>query len=74
MKNDSQLNRSHGNPAGMRHSEERNFFHTADQSSDEALQQELREGYGWKKKENGNQSGEECGKKKKRDFRANCVW
>lgn len=46
MKNDSQLNRAHGNAAGMRHSEERNFFHTADQRSGEALQEELREGHG----------------------------
>lgn len=60
MKNDSQPNRAHGNAAGLRHSEERNLFHSADQRSGQALQQE---GHGWKSKENGNLSGEECDKK-----------
>lgn len=50
MKNDSQLNRAHGNGAGPRRSEEKNLFHTADQRSGKGLQQELREGHGWKKK------------------------
>lgn len=50
MKNDSQLNRAHGNAAGPRHSEGRSFFHAADQRSAEALQQELREGHSSEKK------------------------
>lgn len=51
MKNDSQPHRACRNAAGPRHSEERNLFHSADQRSGQALQQE---GHGQKEKENGH--------------------